>query len=544
MCMHYKYFLQVKPEYDLKFMTTGVHSQFQYLCEVEDVQKGIVKLNYDKKRFNLIVKECGQCRICRQKRAMIKACQTQCEYKTVGKGSFVTLTFGHDKIKEYLNTSKRYKNWSNYKKNKYLHYLQWTLEKREFQLFMKRLRKEYLNKERKEYCFLHNMFDCIYKKDGSERQQVLFPNWCTSLAVKPEFKFKPTKIRFLHAGEYGCLKERPHHHAIILGVDFSFDKTFARYSWKQKRNVILHHNNFLSNLWQFGEVTVDKVNYQACNYVARYITKKTVNDTKAKKKYDIQNSMLLGRLPEYSTCSNRPGLGYDYFVRYAEKIISDEHLYFRNQKGEFKESPLPNYYKVLMKRLYPDKYRLYRKKSLDKQLEFSEKTPDELLSRMRDDRDSVKKTYQYFVGNFEQSIQSLKELNTYNFSLKREIFNDLNDIGKIYKASFSDSGFIEQENWRIRCFRNFEKYRRNLRKNAFNYYVIKKNNMLKKYYKRNHVRINPQFKQSQLLKSNLVTEYQSNKMVVDLLDNPFSVDNLDYYKPKTEEWLNYERSYA
>ena len=218
MCLNYKYFLQVKPEFDDKFKVTGVRTPYQYLCEVKDVERGVVKLNYDNKRFNLIVKECGQCKICKIKRASIKACQAQCEYKTSKKGTFCTFTFGHDSIKDTLNTSKRYKNMSYYKKQKYLYYLQWTLEKREFTNFMKRLRKYYLNYEKQQYCVKHNLTSLLYKSDGSLRSQMSLPNWCTSLAVRPEKKFVPTKIRYLHCGEYGSLKERPHHHAIIYGV--------------------------------------------------------------------------------------------------------------------------------------------------------------------------------------------------------------------------------------------------------------------------------------------------------------------------------------
>ena len=71
MCMNYKYFIQLKPECDFKYLKTGIQSQFVYLCEVKDVQSGKIKLDYDKEHYNLIVKECGQCLICRFKKAEI-----------------------------------------------------------------------------------------------------------------------------------------------------------------------------------------------------------------------------------------------------------------------------------------------------------------------------------------------------------------------------------------------------------------------------------------------------------------------------------------
>lgn len=511
MCQHYKYFLQVKPEYDVKYQKTGVHSQFTYLCQVEDVQKGIVKLNYDKERFNLIVKECGQCMICRAKRASIKSCQAQCEFKTTGKGTFITLTFGEEQLKKYIMNDKRYKDWSDYKKKKYINYLQWTVEKREFPLFMKRLRKEYLNLEKRQFCQKHQLYHLLMTKSGKPKKYITIPK-C--------FDFKPTKIRFLHSAEYGELKSRPHHHCIILGVNFGFDDTFMRYSWKQKKQVVLHHNNFLTKLWQFGEVTVDRVNYQSINYVARYVTKKTFNDNKAKKKIDVAQTIYQGRIAEYCSQSNRRGLGYQYFIDNAMKIIKDEHLYFTNMSGEFKSVPLPNYYKQLMKKYYPQQYRAYRKKSLVKQLEFSSKTPEELYSRMLIDREKVKKHHIKFIGNYEKSVKSVSQLKYEIFNVKKKVFEDYNNISKVYSASASDTEFIEQEKLRITCFKNFEKYRKCQLRYLLNEYVIKK------YNRPNQ--------------ANLMLEYYRKKQVVSIMENPFTAENVNVLRPNFELWRNYE----
>lgn len=517
MCLNYKYFLQVKPEFDVKYKLTGVKSQFTYLCEVKDVARGSVKLNYDKERFNLIVKECGQCRICKLKRASKKACQAQCEYKTTNKGSFVTLTFGNEQLTDYIIHDKRYQNWSYYKKKKYISYLQWTLEKREITLFIKRLRKEYYFYELRNFLTSLGRFDCLLKQNGQPRKYPVLPNEYKDL-------FKPSKIRYILCGEYGELKTRPHYHLVIFGVDFAFDSTFARYSWKKRKNVVLHHNNFLSDLWRFGEVTVDCVNYHTCNYVARYVTKKIHNYNKAQKDVDVASHIYQGRLPEFCRQSNRPGIGFDYFVNNAKKIISDRHLYFKNMKGEIKEVGLPDYYKTLMKRFYPKEYRKYLRDSLELQLDISNRNIDEFISRMKSDAESVKAIYSQFVGNYEFVRKNVNIIKYETFNLKRQVFSDIQDISKVYRSANTDTDFVERENWRIVCFRNFERYRKCLYRKALQDYIISKIEA-------------PQ-------QADLVLKLSRKKFVIDLLDNPFRKDLLDVYCPKIEEWINYEPNYS
>lgn len=514
MCEHYKYMLQVKPEYDVKFKTTGIRTQMVYLCEVEDVKRGIFKLNYDKKHFNLLVKECGKCHICRFKKASIKACQAQCEAKSYNNNcSFITLTFGTDNLKKYIFSDKRYKDLSRYKKDKYVKYLQWTLEKREFQLFMKRLRYHYGEMEKRQFCREHGLHHLLYKKNGAKRSRVIIP---------PEFDFKPTKIRFLHAAEYGSAKSRPHHHAIIYGINFKFDRTELRWSWKQQKKVPVHFNNFLSSLWKFGDVTTDTVNYQACNYVARYITKKTVNKSKEMEQQDTAGSYYAGRISEYCTQSNRYGLGYDYYLKNAHKINKDRHLYFQNLKGEWKSTPLPRYFKELMRKYYKSDYLAMRRDSFIQQEEFSKKTVDELMSRMISDREKIYKTFNSFSGNLDYGISNGK-LHYLLTELKKQIF-DINNYRVLFTKTAFDTGFIEKENIRLTCYKNYEKYRKCLYRISFNEYVQEKSKN----------------------KSDSMLRFGRKKYAIDLLENPFKRVNLDLYSGSSdifEQWKDYEVCY-
>lgn len=106
---------------------------------------------------------CGQCLPCRINRRRVWSLRMALEYLAVGSGLFITLTYAD----ENLPFSEDYEP---------------TLCKRDFQLFMKRLRKE------------------LY----------------------------PVSIRFFACGEYGSKTHRPHYHAILFGVGTEASEAVAK----------------------------------------------------------------------------------------------------------------------------------------------------------------------------------------------------------------------------------------------------------------------------------------------------------------------------
>lgn len=130
-----------------------------------------------------------------------------------------------------------------------------TLDKRDCQLFLKRLRKE----------------------------------------------FSGIRIRFFLTGEYGDKTHRPHYHAILFGLtDENFpDKRILYYN-------DLHQPIFtspsLEKLWSKGIISFGAVSQHSINYVARYTLKKLGA---------IDNPDLSDkRSPVFSLMSRRPGIGY------------------------------------------------------------------------------------------------------------------------------------------------------------------------------------------------------------------------------------------
>lgn len=230
---------------------------------------------------------CGKCIGCRLERSRIWAVRCVNEASLYDKNCFITLTYSNENLDK-----------------------SGSLQKRDFQLFMKKLRKKY--------------------GEG---------------------------IRYFHCGEYGVVchycrmhktackcgnyKEslgRPHHHAILFNHDFS-DKMY----FSQKAGVPLYISESLDKLWDQGISTIGSVTFESAAYVARYCLKKTVGEKAADHYGD--------KLPEYTTMSRRPGIGAKYLEKYADDIYNYDQMVIRDGLA----IKPPKYYDDLFSHVNPER---------------------------------------------------------------------------------------------------------------------------------------------------------------------------------------------
>jgi len=188
---------------------------------------------------------CGRCIGCRLERSRQWAVRCVNEAQMYERNSFVTLTYNDSFVKL-------------------------SLDKRDFVLFMKRLRKKY--------------------GDG---------------------------IRFFHCGEYGEQLQRPHHHVCLFNHDFP-DKIL----WSVRESVRLYVSPDLQRLWPYGYSTIGDVTFESAAYVARYITKKITGE--------IAADHYQGRLPEYITMSRRPGIGRPWLEKHLTDVYPGDKLVVRD----------------------------------------------------------------------------------------------------------------------------------------------------------------------------------------------------------------------
>lgn len=223
---------------------------------------------------------CGQCIGCRLDRSCQWAIRCMHENQMHEESAFITLTYD-DKHLPVDNS---------------LHY-------RDFQLFMKRLRRFYSLRQR---------------------------------------------IRFFMCGEYGELRARPHFHACIFGIRFDDRVLFKRLS----SGCCLYTSDILTSLWSdsdglpIGFSSVGDVTFESAAYIARYIVKKQFGDMANEHsvyRYVDDYGEVHYRMPEFAHMSLKPGIGYEWFQKFYPEVFPRDHVIVGGRK-----SAVPKYYDRLL----------------------------------------------------------------------------------------------------------------------------------------------------------------------------------------------------
>lgn len=236
--------------------------------------------------FEQIAIPCGKCIGCRLDYSRQWADRCLLEATQHDKVCFITLTYNDDNLPP--SNGKHYEGHE-------IH----TLRKRDFQLFMKRLRG-------------------LQKYDG-------------------------VKIRFFSCGEYGESSYRPHYHAILFGIDFSDDRVFLKKSFDGHNYYI---SRTLQSVWPYGFSMVCDFSWQCAAYVARYVVKKRKGkDSDFYEHFDIE--------PEFTLMSRRPGIGRDYYEEHKLDIYTTQSIDLPTDNGGKHLLP-PRYYDKLFDVEYPD----------------------------------------------------------------------------------------------------------------------------------------------------------------------------------------------
>lgn len=230
---------------------------------------------------------CGKCIGCRLERSRQWAIRCINEAQEHEKTCFITLTYRNEEL-TYGNEKP-------------------TLFPRDFQLFLKRLRKQ-----------------------------------------------RGNGIRFFGCGEYGDRYGRPHYHACIFGTDFP-DKVQI----SEKDGIPLYTSAELEKLWPLGFNTVGDLNFETAAYVARYCLKKK---TGKKASYYEEE----GLIPEFTRMSRRPGIGSSWLKKYQSDVYPHDYMVIR---GGIKTRP-PRFYDSKFELDNPEKMEYIKQQRQEKALKY------------------------------------------------------------------------------------------------------------------------------------------------------------------------------
>ena len=140
--------------------------------------------------------------------------------------------------------------------------------------------------------------------------------------------FPDRKIRYYIAGEYGTHTHRPHYHAIIYNLSLTdFTDIVSRGS--NEIGQLFFSSKQLENIWGNGFILMSTVSWKTCNYVARYVTKK---------QYGVDSDEIGSVLPPFNLSSRRPGIG----MSQAEKLLkTGDTVFSLNCYDDVHSFPIP-----------------------------------------------------------------------------------------------------------------------------------------------------------------------------------------------------------
>lgn len=149
------------------------------------------------------------------------------------------------------------------------------------------------------------------------------------LFIKRLRKTTKQKIKYYHCGEYGDRNNRPHYHAILFNYNFD-DWT---YLYDSDAGSEIYTSPTLEKIWGLGFVTIGTVTFESAGYVARYCMKK-INGKKADEinpktgltHYERVNSFtgeIIKVIPEYATMSRGGRSGRGIAHNWIKQFKSD-----------------------------------------------------------------------------------------------------------------------------------------------------------------------------------------------------------------------------
>lgn len=216
---------------------------------------------------------CGQCVGCRLERSRQWAVRCMHEASLHSQNCFITLTYDEEHLPQYG-----------------------SLDYRDFQLFMKKLRK------------------------------------------------RLGKARFYMCGEYGELNSRPHFHACLFGVDFDDKEPFRLLD----SGCRLFTSKTLSELWPKGFASIGDVTFESAAYVARYVMKKVTGSAACAHytRLDPMTGELYEVSPEFNRMSLKPGIGAKWFEKWHKDVYPHDYVVVNGH-----EAKPPRFYDKLYARL-------------------------------------------------------------------------------------------------------------------------------------------------------------------------------------------------
>lgn len=242
---------------------------------------------------------CGRCIGCRVASAEAWATRVMHEAQFHEHSCFLTLTYNDDHLPHDSG-----------------------LNYRDFQLFMKRVRKWQPDRR---YCGVA----ATYR--GRPYSKLVLEN----------------PIRYYMCGEYGDQKLRPHYHCALFGAVFPDMVPLYR----TQSGSLIYESATLTKLWDLGHASIGELTSDSAAYIARYVVKKISGEAAAKhyRRVDPDTGEVFQVSPEFTRMSLKPGIGQKWIKKYYADVYPTDRI---NTQGKLTKPP--RYYDKQMEVTNPD----------------------------------------------------------------------------------------------------------------------------------------------------------------------------------------------
>lgn len=140
--------------------------------------------------------------------------------------------------------------------------------------------------------------------------------------------------RFYMCGEYGDLHKRPHYHAALFGLAFDDQVAIGR----SAAGSVIYRSDLLSSLWLDGHSSVGELTRESAAYIARYVIKKLSGPPAqtAYSRVDADTGEVFQVMPEFTRMSLRPGIAARWVERYHADVYPTDRI---NTNGRLRKPP-------------------------------------------------------------------------------------------------------------------------------------------------------------------------------------------------------------
>lgn len=153
------------------------------------------------------------------------------------------------------------------------------------------------------------------------------------------------KVTFYVGGEYGEIGRRPHFHACIFGFDFPDKVYFSKASDGSK----LFTSKLLERLWPHGFVTLGSVTFASAAYIARYCVQKVTGQAAASHyRVVTDDGEIVDLVPEFNHMSLKPAIGKRWLQKFESDVYPRDYVVVNGVRTK-----PPKYYDVLFEKENP-----------------------------------------------------------------------------------------------------------------------------------------------------------------------------------------------